>query len=205
MTRVAVLTKEKILKTSFEIVNEFGIDKVTIRSIANRLNTSTAPIYTQYRTMTELKNDLKNFVNSSLMLYLKKDYTSNSFLNIGIGLLTFAYTNKRIFQTYYLTQNSLATFIEDNFSVFINYMKKDILLSLLDEKRLESLIDDMWIYTFGLATIICTNKEILSLNEYIAKLNLTGEKLIKYHLFSSGNIENCISLIQQSLHTCPSK
>ena len=81
-------------------------------------------------------------------------------------------------------------------------MKTDSFLSLLSEERLKSLIDDMWVYTFGLAAIICINNESDILQNYLDQLEKTGERLIMYHLFSTGNIEKCFTIINQNLHKC---
>lgn len=203
MARTAVLSKDQILESSFKMVNELGLDKVTIRSIANDLGTSTAPIYTQYKKMDEIKEDLSRYVKKQLMLHLEGHYTENPFLNIGVGLLTFAYNNQKVFQTYYLTKSPLASYMTKNNMQFIEYMKTDSFLALLDEERLRSLMNDMWIYTFGLATIICTNEAVDSLQNYLDQLKSTGDRLITYHLFSSGNIENCFALIGKRIHNFP--
>lgn len=202
MARTAVLSKEQILESSFKLVNRVGLEKITVRLIAKELGTSTAPIYTQYKKMDEIKEDLTRYVDNQLMTHLQGDYTDDSFLNIGAGLLTFAYNNPKIFQTYYLTKGSLPSYMSKNYSMFIEYMKKNSFLALLEDKRLESLIDDMWVYTFGLATIIATSDKTDDLKEYIKKIESTGEKLIKYHLFSSGNIEKCFYILSENVHKC---
>ena len=86
MARIAVLSKDQILESSFKMINALGLDKLTVRSIANDLGTSTAPIYTQYKKMDEIKEDLSRYVDKQLMLHLQGKYTENSFLNIGVGL-----------------------------------------------------------------------------------------------------------------------
>lgn len=203
MARTAVLSKNKILESSFRIVNTQGLEKLTMRSIAKVLGTSTAPIYTQYKNMEELKEDLTSYVDKKLMEYIDQKYTENLFFNIGAGLLSFAYENRIVFQTYYLRKNSLTLLMSKNTSIFIKHMKTDPFLSLLDDSRLISLIDDMRIYTFGLATIICTSDDNKDLQHYFQQLDSTGDRLIKYHLFSSGNLENCFSIIKNNLHKCP--
>ena len=196
MARTAVLTKKQILESSFNIVNDMGLDKVTVREIAKNLNTSTAPIYTQYKNMDELKEDLSNYVDNKLLTYLKGSYSGSSFYNIGAGLLSFAYENQNVFRTYYLDRNTLQSYITNNSSQFVEQMKEDLFLNILDQDRLEMLIDDMWIYTFGLATIICTDKNKKELSNYLDKLEKTGERLIIYHFFSTGKIEKAFSLMK---------
>ncbi len=205
MARKKVLSKDQILECSFMMINTIGLDKVTIRAIANELGTSTAPIYSHYEKMSEIKDDLSHYVDQKLMNSLQREYTDNPFYNIGVGLLTFASDYKKVFQTYYLTNNTLITRIVDSSPDFINNMRTDPFLSLLNEDRLQSLIDDMWVYTFGLAAIICINNEPDNLKSYLDQLEKTGERLIMYHLFSTGNIEKCFTIISQDLHKCAKK
>ncbi len=205
MARKKVLSKEQVLECSFRMINTTGLEKVTIRAIANELGTSTAPIYTHYEKMSDIKSDLARYVDKKLMDSLKSEYTENPFYNIGVGLLTFAFDHKKVFQTYYLTNNTLITRIVDSSPEFIDNMKTDSFLSLLSEERLKSLIDDMWVYTFGLAAIICINNESDTLQNYLDQLEKTGERLIMYHLFSTGNIEKCFTIINQNLHKCANK
>ena len=51
-------TKEDIIKASFGILKEQGIEKVTARDIAKKLNSSVQPIFYQFKNMDDLK---KNF------------------------------------------------------------------------------------------------------------------------------------------------
>ena len=62
----AKITKEKILNTVLEITKETGFETVNARSIANKLQCSTRPIFTCYENMDELK---KNFLNFAYKYY----------------------------------------------------------------------------------------------------------------------------------------
>lgn len=196
MARTAVLTKDQILESSFRIINDSGIDKVTVREIAKNLNTSTAPIYTQYKNMDELKSDLSSYVDKKFIESLGGHYSNSSFYNIGFGLLTFAYENQNVFRTFYLDKNTLQAYVTDNIDQFVKQMKKDFFLSILDDERLKMLIEDMWVYTFGLATILCTDMHKKDLQSYLIKLDKTGERLIHYHFFSTGNVEKAFDLMK---------
>ena len=57
----AKITKEKILNTVLEITKETGFETVNARSIANKLQCSTRPIFTCYENMDEVKKDFLNF------------------------------------------------------------------------------------------------------------------------------------------------
>ena len=49
------VTKEEIVKTAVELVRERGAEAVNARAIATVLDCSTQPIFSNFRTMEELK------------------------------------------------------------------------------------------------------------------------------------------------------
>ena len=48
------ITKEKILETALEIAKEKGLEGVSNREIAKRMNSSIRPIYYQFKNVFEL-------------------------------------------------------------------------------------------------------------------------------------------------------
>ena len=52
------ITKEMILDTAFDIAKEEGMNQVSNREIAKRLNSSIRPIYYQFSNTEELKKEL---------------------------------------------------------------------------------------------------------------------------------------------------
>lgn len=194
MARTAVLTKDQIIVATFDLINEKGIEAVTIRSIAKKLNKSTAPISTQYATIERLFNDLTHYVNQQLYKSMGQQRTPDSFLNIGLGILAFALDNKLIFTCFFLSKEQINFDFVHNEPYFLEQMEQELPLSLIGKKRMQSLLDDMWVYTYGLAAMICTGiKSNKHLSYYEEKLAQTGYKLINYHLYSSGKYETYVN------------
>jgi AcrR family transcriptional regulator len=67
MGRKTKITREMILETAYELLDESGIGAVAIKSIASRLGCSTQPVSWQFGSMTELKKEL--FKNAAMRLY----------------------------------------------------------------------------------------------------------------------------------------
>lgn len=63
-----VITQERILKCASEIVIEKGLQQITARNVAKKLNCSTQPIYWCF-------NDKQDFLHS-IYLYINKHYIS---------------------------------------------------------------------------------------------------------------------------------
>lgn len=195
MARTAVLTKEMILEAAFNLMNQSGPDSITIRGIAQYLHKSTAPIYTQYSGRDALMTDLESYVNAKLKAETQKERTIDGFKNIGLGLIDFTLKYKSVFAYYYLAPET-SLFSHLNKEDMLDQMKANGLLTVLKDEQLLQMLDDMWVYTYGLTTMICTGIETSdSLDYYHEKLNRMGHKVISYYLYSSGQYEAYIQQI----------
>jgi len=206
MARKSVLTKEQIIECAFDLCVEEGISNSTIRNIAGRLKTSTAPIYTQYPNREMILNDLDKYIQAKLVESMKGPKTMDSFLDIGMGIVNFTLKYKRLVSEFYFTLNRL-NFDFTNITVdLIDQMKSNQFLSLLDDERLEILLEDMKIYTFGLVAMICNNPKHTNDSSYYHKLlEQAGDKMIRFHLTDSGKMEICLQLIEEHKRKCKNK
>jgi len=190
MARTAVLTKDQILEAAFNLMNSSGAESITIRSIAKALNKSTAPIYTQYPSHEAIMTDLEIYVGHQLEKNIQTPRTIDGFKNIGLGILDFALSYKAAFDYYYLTTKKTQNFFPTDKDMLLNQMKANDMLTVLDDDQLLQLLDDMWVYTYGLATMICTGIETSdSLDYYSDKLGQMGHKTISYYLYSTGKYD----------------
>ncbi len=203
MARTAVLNKNQIIRCAFDIAREKGRSSITIREIGNRLGRSTAPIYTQYSSIDDIIIDLKTYINELMQKSSLENRTGNSFLNIGVGLLSFVIDNKLIFNDFFLTmgEHKSESHEEDEIHSYISQMRKSPIANVLDDNQLKRIFRDMQIYTYGLATIICTkNGPEQDLSYYKNLLEQSGSSLIGYHLYSSGKVETVIQRLTNQLN-----
>ena len=193
MTRTAILNKTQIIQCAYNIAREKGRSAITIREIGKRLGKSTAPIYTQYPSIEAIFTDLTAFIKDLLFKSTQQERTVSPFLNIGVGILAFVLENKLIFNDFFLTMDqTLFNFTQEDHS-YLEQMKQHPFISVLDDQQLKTILYDMSVYTYGLATIICTRVDgDHELNYYQKKLEQTGNKLISYHLYNSGKYETVI-------------
>ena len=54
-----IYSKETIFTKAFEMATDAGFESITARTLAKRIGCSTAPIYTAYKNIDELKNDIR--------------------------------------------------------------------------------------------------------------------------------------------------
>ena len=63
-------TKEIVVEAGYELMKKEGFQNVSVRKIANYLKCSTAPIYFNFRTIDELKEEIINVCKEKLKKYL---------------------------------------------------------------------------------------------------------------------------------------
>jgi AcrR family transcriptional regulator len=68
----AKISKEMILDTVLDITRQAGFDAVNARSIADKLQCSTRPIFTCYKNMDELKCEFLDFAFVTPITYFAK-------------------------------------------------------------------------------------------------------------------------------------
>jgi AcrR family transcriptional regulator len=154
-------TKEEIISAAYDLVRRDGIEKCTARNIAQELDCSTQPIYREFANISELEEEVIERAKAKAMdVMLGYEAKEGNFLSIGMGYLDFARKEPHLFNLIFMSGRTSFP-IEGEGNVFIplqNKMKKDPFLSELDEKTLEIILRDMFIYTHGLATLGALNK-----------------------------------------------
>jgi AcrR family transcriptional regulator len=91
-------TREQIIDTAFKIAQTEGIDSITMRKIAEKMGSSVAPIYVNFKNIDELKEALMERIISVSRQILKEESTGNPFRDIGIASLRFAVEYSVIFR-----------------------------------------------------------------------------------------------------------
>lgn len=148
-----------ILQSAFDLARQEGMASLSARRISKKLNCSTQPIYSCFKTMKELEiaviDKAKEFV---IKTYLsRKDLLEDHFLNMGLGYIKLAKTDPHLFDLLYLSGPSKSTDENDFFpikqTILIETMKRDERLKALDNDVLSTILNHMRIYTHGLAML----------------------------------------------------
>ena len=154
------ISKDSILNTALEIVREKGIDAVSNREIAKKLNCSIRPIYYQFKNSEDLMNEL-----NKVMIKFFYDFLTNNmndempkYKQTGINYIKFAKEEKNIFKVLFMSKTNLSIneFIDVADGNF-NEVEKYINMSTsLVGKDLKSFHVKMWLFTHGIATLIAS-------------------------------------------------
>jgi AcrR family transcriptional regulator len=184
MPPVTQFTKETIVNEAFAILAREGIDAVSARTIANALGSSTQPVYSAYASMDALKADLVAKAKAYATEYLVSgDEGEETFLSIGMQYLRLARHEREIFKLLFMTEFADADPTYPFSSPeLIDLMRRDHHLGNLDERVLRSLLEDMCVFTHGLAMLIIRSGAFPDEEALRGRLQRVGGILIMHEL-----------------------
>lgn len=172
--------KEDIIKAAFEIFRKHGLEKVSARSIAKKLKTSTSPIFAYFKNMNQFNNEFIKMTADLLYQYQTTPITREPFLDMGIGYIKFAKKEKILFQAMSKTKHISFEESNSNKNRLLEAMKKDPTLVGLNENSLELILLKMWIFVHGIAGLMNIDALPNNSDEFLINfLQETGNAIIK--------------------------
>lgn len=151
-------TREEIVTAALEIVSENGIESLTARELGARLGSSARPIFTVFKSMDELKVELRMAVMSCFeSTVVNADADMPQFKQIGMRMVKFAIEQPKLYQFLFMQKNFAAKSFEDIFGELgetaqqcIDFICRDY---SLDYDKARTLFENVWIYTFGVGAM----------------------------------------------------
>lgn len=180
MPKVKRINREKILEGALSIIQTKGISGLNARSLACELNCSTQPIYSEYKSMDDLKEELKKeaeITYKRCVNYYLNETSYASYLAVGLGFIKFAKEHKGLFQYLYMQpQENKGNLFEDvNEKEIQTILVENYKLSINDAKNYHT---EMSIYTYGLACALNVNHIQISEEEIVEHLTTQFKALM---------------------------
>ena len=152
------VTKESILAAALQLVRESGAAALNARAVAKRLDCSTQPIFSNYASMEELREDVLKAADERYQQYLadgRKDPSYPPYKASGMAYIRFAKEERELFKLLFMRDRSGEIIEEDREGIadLIQLIAANTGLSP-DEAYLFHL--EMWIYVHGIATMVAT-------------------------------------------------
>lgn len=151
-------TKEEIAMTALNIIKEEGVNALTARNLASRLDASARPIFTVFRNMKEVKQAARELALKEFEKYLGnyEDY-SPAFKRIGMRMISYAIDYPEQYKLLYMEEYSG----NQSFKQYLNELGtfKDICIHLLQKEHTLSqneantLFEQLWIYAYGIGSL----------------------------------------------------
>lgn len=182
-------SKEQIVDAAFQIARTEGIDKITIRKVADKLGSSIAPIYVNFNDVDELLRDVvKKIFDVSQQILLEQD-SGNPFRDIGIASLRFAKEYSVLFRDLVLKQNEyMEDYDEDRGNDLVAHMKKDPDLEGFTDEELWNILLKMKIFQTGLSVMVANQslpegfndeEKMIDILDSVARDLISAERLRK--------------------------
>lgn len=166
----AKITKDMILDTVLKITKETGFETVNARSIANKLQCSTRPIFTCYENMEELKREFLDFAFEYYTQYVKdynKSRKPNPCLLLPLSYIEFAKSETYLFKLLFINDMDLDMTETNDFYKEIGNEEKAKAFSDEIGVKLEfgkEIFLDLFLYSHGIAVLTATEKLSLDSN-----------------------------------------
>jgi len=190
MPRDTLFSREHILNAAFDIFTTEGMSAISARRVAAALNCSTAPVYTAFSNMDELRALLVDKALELLLEYTEREYTPHAFLNIGVGMLEFARDYPLVYRTLFLESSAHQDILKQYTRRNLVQMKKDHGISVFDDDELPGILYKLTVYTHGLASLICAGMaDHTSTDYFIANLRDVGGDIMCATALKGGKFE----------------
>lgn len=168
------ISKDMILDAAFSITRESGIEKVSNREIAKKLNSSIRPIYYQFTNSEDLFSALYRKINEYFYNYILSNMTDTlpKYKQVGLNYIKFAREEKNFYYVLFISKNChLQTFHynDNNFDKVKDFIK---ISTNLSDKDINEFHFRMWTFCHGLATLLASEKINLTdaqINSLISK------------------------------------
>lgn len=148
-------TQDSVVTAGFEIVRERGFAELSARTIAERLKSSTGPVYTSFASMEDLKAAIIGKAEKLLNHYALQPYTKSVFLNMGTGIILFAKENPVLFRSMFMDTAIAANMFENLKRTVAGHLGEDELASRLTTDGRQDVLNKLAIFVYGYASLIC--------------------------------------------------
>lgn len=187
-------TREEIIAAALNLAAEKGIKALTSRELGAVLGSSARPIFTVFKSMDEVLNEVKSAAMSRYEEYAKKaeGYTP-IFKQLGLQMVLFAKEQPKLFQLLFMSENTKPVSFDDFFiqlgdtaDLCIDAIQRNY---GLDRENAMLLFRDIWIYTYGVCVLI--SSKVCGFTEDEISDMLSREFVAMLALIKSGKANNC--------------
>lgn len=147
-------TKDEIVDAAFSIAETEGLEGMTIRKIAEKLGSSVAPIYVNFKDSDELKKAVVEKIMAISHQLLQEMSTGRPFYDVGRASVKFAQEYSVLFRELVMKKNSyLQDYDKEMLPVLVQEMKKDPELKDFNNDELTAILLKMKIFQTGLSVM----------------------------------------------------
>ena len=155
----AKYTREEIAEAAFQMAREKGIEAVVARELGKRLGTSSSPIFTAFKNMEELQEEVRKMAMKEFETYVSDAINyAPIFKHVGMRIVQFASNEPKLLQLLYMKEHKETQSYED--LIFELGDTVEVSLESLEQEheltREEATLvfKQVWMFTFGICTMV---------------------------------------------------
>ncbi len=177
------VSRVMVLNAAFEMTRENGFENVTARKLAERLGSSTQPIFRAYENMEMLKEDL--FYKSAEMFsdHMLKARVKGKpvYLSMGMAYIDLACREKYLFKLIadieeYDTDDLHEFLQQGDCNELLEKLPGSEKLTVAQKKEVFRMV---WMFTHGVATLVTSNRVSMERDEIENMLKKAYEGFLK--------------------------
>ncbi len=152
------ITKEDIINAAVDIVRKNGAQAINARTIASILGCSTQPVFSNFKTMDELRLAVVNKADEMCNEYMKREAEKGNFpiyKASGMAYIRFAKEEKELFKLLYMRDRSKESCSKEmeTDNKMIDIVQSNTGMDVENAKLFHL---EMWAYVHGIATMFAT-------------------------------------------------
>ena len=168
-------TKDHVVRTALELVSKNGIEALTSRGIGKALGCSACPVFTMFKDMGEVKNEVYKEAKRLFDSYMAVAEGYNpAYKERGMQWVKFAQENPKLFQWLFMSETGASSDFNSAIEAIPFGKEDDIAIIMRDyhatAEQAERLFGQMWVYTYGLCSLCATGVCEFSEEEIISRL-----------------------------------
>ena len=180
-------TKEEVLAVTIDFIRENGIEALTARELAKKLESSTKVIFSLFSNMKNLEDEAKfaaeNIFSEKVNLALKDD---SPFKRLGVEYILFSKNEPRLFQWLFMKKGIEVGSFKD-FLPMRDYEYRSVIESIDKEYKIsienaKKFYEHLFIYSHGIATLTVTGIYNFTPSEIIEYMAEVAKSLIVQYL-----------------------
>jgi AcrR family transcriptional regulator len=182
MPRKTKYCEEDIISAAYSVARDYGLEELSTRSVAKKLNCSTMPVYSFLKSKKNLEEKVIRMAYNELYAYQITPRTGDIFLDMGVGYVLFARNEKFLFRCIHneLHVDNFREYNEKHFDLLLKKLSEYSLLQGMPTEQIRKFFMQGWTYSHGLATLVNIDYfPGISEQEICERLMYTGERYIK--------------------------
>lgn len=153
------ITKSDIVGAAVDLARKEGSQAINARSVAMALGCSTQPIFSNFVSMDDLRDAMREAANALYQDYLKTDMARGKYPPYkasGMAYVRFAREERELFKLLFMCDRSGEVIREDRESIrpLLELIQRNL---GIDEDEAYFFHLEMWVYVHGIATMIATS------------------------------------------------